>query len=79
MDRDRIIGWIVLPILCWACIAIYVWLILAHPIASLRVAYGVGIPAIVAIMLREWKTTPASETALALLCCAACADLMGVI
>ena len=80
--RDRVIGWVVMPIACWAALAATIWLVVCHPMTAVRIAYGLGIPATVGLMLiryQEYKdSSRVLEAMLAGLCFVAIFDLGGM-
>jgi hypothetical protein len=79
MDAQRVVAWIVAPILSWALVVGAIIFASHHPVAALRVTYIVGILGTAGVMARQWRSSRTMETMLAALVCVACADVMGVL
>ena len=81
MGRDRVIGWVVLPALCWALLIVAIHLLIAHPVAFVRTTYLVGIPTIGYLMVRDYRAwrprATMYEWTLAALVFVACIDVTG--
>jgi hypothetical protein len=81
MGRDRVIGWVVLPALCWALLIGGIHLLISHPVGFVRAMYVAGIPTLGYLMVRDYRAwrprATMYEWTLAALILVACIDITG--